>query len=44
VDLTAISPSIDENGMFALQLKPGKGSSITIERTMPGRIDDVMNL
>lgn len=44
VDLTAISPAIKENDTFVLEIKPGKGSSITIERTMPGRIDDVMNL
>lgn len=44
VDLTAISPAVDENDTFVLEIKPGKGSSITLERTMPGRIDDVMNL
>ncbi len=44
VDLTAISPAIKENDTFVLEIKPGKGSSITLERTMPGRIDDVMNL
>jgi len=44
VDLTAISPAIKQNDTFVLEIKPGKGSSITLERTMPGRIDDVMNL
>lgn len=44
VDLTAISPAVDENDTFILEIKPGKGSAITLERTMPGRIDDVMNL
>ncbi len=44
VDLTAISPAVKQNDTFVLEIKPGKGSSITLERTMPGRIDDVMNL
>lgn len=44
VDLTAISPAIKQNDTFVLEIKPGKGSAITLERTMPGRIDDVMNL
>jgi flagellin FlaB len=44
VDLSAISPAVDENDTFVLEIKPGKGSAITLERTMPGRIDDVMNL
>lgn len=44
VDLTAISPPVNENDTFVLEIKPGKGSQITLERTMPGRIDDVMNL
>ena len=44
VDLTAISPAIDENDTFILEIKPGKGSSVTLERTIPGRVDDMMNL
>jgi flagellin FlaB len=44
VDLSAISPAVDENDTFVLEIKPGKGSAITLERTMPGRLDDVMNL
>ena len=44
VDLTAISPAVNENDTFVLEIKPGKGAQMTIERTMPGRIDDVMNL
>ena len=44
VDLSAISPAIDENDTFILEIKPGKGSSVTLERTIPGRVDDMMNL
>ena len=44
VDLTAISPAIDENDTFILEIKLGKGSSVTLERTIPGRVDDIMNL
>jgi flagellin FlaB len=44
IDLTGISPAVDENDTFVLEIKPAKGSSVTIERTIPGRVDDVMNL
>ena len=44
VDLTGISPAVDENDTFVLEIKPAKGSSVTLERTIPGRVDDVMNL
>lgn len=44
MDLTAISPAIDENDTFILEINPGKGSSVTLERTIPGRVDNIMNL
>ena len=44
VMLTAISPAVDENDTFILELKPGRGAAVTLERTIPGRVDDVMNL
>ncbi len=43
VGLSTISPAIDENDTFILKIKPGKGSSVTLERTIPGRVDDVVN-
>ena len=44
VNLEALSTLPVERSKFALHLRPEKGSSITIEKTIPGTIDTVMVL
>ena len=44
VVLTALSPVLGTYGTFTIEVKPGKGSSLVIERTIPGVVDDVMDL
>ena len=42
--LTALSPVLNSYDTFSLELKPEQGSSLTIERTIPAVVDDVMDL
>ena len=42
--MTALSPVLDAYGEFTIEVKPRKGSSLVIERTIPGVVDDVMDL
>jgi flagellin FlaB len=44
VDLTAVDGDITTYTTFSIEVKPPKGSVLTIERTTPGVIDDVMIL
>ena len=40
----ALTTELEKNLQFTLQVKPPIGSSITIERTLPPQIDDIMDL
>ena len=44
VDLTGLTTALDEDDTFILEVKPERGSVLTIERTIPPLVDDVMNL
>ena len=44
VDLQGLTTLPDENVVFTLELKPEKGSSLLIERTLPAYIDTYNNL
>ena len=44
VTLSALSPLPVANDTFTVELKPAKGASIAIERTIPAEVDDVMDL
>ena len=44
VDLTAMDGDITTYTTFVIEVKPSKGSVLTIERTTPGVVDDVMIL
>ena len=44
VDLTGLSHALGTNTEFTLEVKPPEGASLTITRTTPSAIDDVMNL
>jgi archaellin len=47
IDLTAITgftPTLGTNTVFAIEVKPGRGASLILERTTPARIDKVMDL
>ncbi len=44
VTLTALSPVLDAYDTFTLEVKPAEGSTLIIERTVPGNVDDVMDL
>ncbi len=44
VTLTALSPVLDAYDSFRLEVKPNKGSTLTIERTIPSVVDDYMDL
>jgi flagellin FlaB len=37
-------PSIAENDWFNLQVKPTQGSTMTIQRTLPAGLDDIMDM
>ena len=39
-----LSDNLTANDTFTLQIKPGVGSTITVERTLPGSLSYVMNL
>ena len=42
--LQALSDNITANDTFTLQIKPALGSTITVQRTLPGALSAVMNL
>ncbi len=44
VDLQHLSTRLQAYGKFTLEMKPAKGSSLTIERTIPAVVDTVMDL
>ncbi len=44
VDLSALSPTLQTNTEFTIEVKPPKGATLTIERTTPAKIDKVMDL
>ena len=44
VTLSALSPALDANDTFTIEIKPAKGASLAIERTIPPVVDAVMDL
>ena len=44
VQLTGLSIALGADDRFTLEIKPEKGSSMIIERTIPAKVDPVMNL
>ena len=44
VVLTALTPVLDAYDTFRLEMKPDKGSTLTIERTIPAKVDAVRDL
>jgi archaellin len=44
VDLTGISVDLGINTEFTIEMKPPKGSALSIQRMTPAYIDLVMNL
>jgi len=44
VDLTAVTPVLGAYGTFTLELKPPKGSTLIVKRTIPSVVDDFMDL
>ena len=44
VQLTGLSTALAADVRFTLEIKPEKGSSMIIERTVPAKVDAVMNL
>ncbi len=44
VDVTKLTTDLAAYDAFTIEVKPDKGSTITIERTLPAVIDDVMYL
>jgi len=44
VDLTAVNPALAAYGQFTIELKPTKGSTLTVERTIPAMVDANMDL
>ena len=44
VHLTGLSTPLGADVRFTLEVNPGKGSSMIIERTIPAKVDPVMNL
>jgi len=44
VDLSSLSPSPDIYSTFTIEVKPVTGASLIINRTLPARIDPVMDL
>ena len=44
VQLTGLSTPLGADVRFTLEVNPGKGSSMIIERTIPAKVDPVMNL
>jgi archaellin len=44
VSLKALSPSLQKDGKFTLEIRPEGGTMIRVERTIPAAIDPLMNL
>ena len=44
VNVSQLSTSVGADTLWTIEVKPDRGSSITLERTMPSAIDDVMYL
>ena len=44
IDVTGLVTDLAADGTFTIEIKPEKGSILTIERTLPAVIDLVMNL
>ena len=44
VDVSGLTNKLVKYDVFTLEIKPAKGATITIQRTLPAVIDDVMNL
>ncbi|MBF8266825.1 MAG: Flagellin FlaB1 [Dehalococcoidia bacterium] len=44
VVFTVLSPALEAYDEFTVELKPDRGSSLTITRTIPAVVDDVMDL
>jgi len=44
VDLTGLTTALDEYDTFTIEVKPSRGSVLTVERTVPSVVDDVMDL
>ncbi len=44
VVLTAVPPVLDAYDTFRLEVRPDKGSTLTIERTVPAKVDAVIDL
>ena len=43
-DALAITENLTANDIFALQVKPALGSTVTIQRTLPAALDTIMDL
>ncbi len=44
IDLTAVTPVLDAYGTFRLEVRPDRGSTLVLERTIPAVVDPVMDL
>ena len=44
VQLTALSPVLAAYNTFTIELKPDQGSALVVERTVPAKVDKVMDL
>ena len=44
VNVSQLSTALDADNQFTIELKPNRGSALTITRTLPAVIDDVMYL
>ncbi len=44
VKFTSLSPVLNEEDRFTIEIKPDLGSSLVLERTIPPVIDDIMDL
>lgn len=44
IQLTGLTTALDENDTFVVEIKPGQGAALLVERTTPGTIDAVVDL
>jgi flagellin FlaB len=44
VDLSGVSANLTAYKTFALEVKPPKGAVLTVERTIPAKVNDIINL
>ena len=44
VTLTALSPALGASDTFTLEVTPSQGTVLTVEKTIPSVVDDVMDL